>query len=113
MSHIIKDNQGVNIEKLEMPILSIIPIVKALYESMDVPFKITCGFQNRGWWSYHNFGLAIDTKVMHIDNPEKRIKLFDLIFRTMPDNYDVVFEKDHIHIEYDPPFMKYFKPEEK
>jgi hypothetical protein len=51
--------------------------------------------------SLHYMGLAWDFRVWGLNNPQK---VSDDIKRLLQDadyHYDVIFEKDHIHIEYD------------
>ena len=51
--------------------------------------------------SKHYVGLAIDLRIWHMSDTQ--IKNFTHYFVINYDkNYDLVLEKDHIHIEYDP-----------
>jgi len=51
--------------------------------------------------SFHNGGLAIDIRTR--DMPEPQVKEFtEELRKCLGDEYDVVVEKDHIHIEFDP-----------
>jgi hypothetical protein len=52
--------------------------------------------------SLHNRGLAVDLRIRDLDNTVKRSIMLDLNRSLHPRGYDVVLEKDHIHIEYDP-----------
>lgn len=51
--------------------------------------------------SKHYTGYAIDLRIWHMS--DSQIKIFTNFFQKNFDkNYDLVLEKDHIHIEYDP-----------
>jgi hypothetical protein len=49
--------------------------------------------------SLHYSGLAVDLRTWDLRNPRSCV---DKMGRALGDNYDVVLEKDHIHLEYDP-----------
>lgn len=50
--------------------------------------------------SLHPFGLAADLGVQ-ANEPAKLEKLFSQLTRRMPTTYDVVYEGNHVHVEYD------------
>jgi len=51
--------------------------------------------------SLHYAGLAFDCRTMGIP-PDKLTEMKDAIMIALGPEYDVVLEKDHFHIEYDP-----------
>lgn len=51
--------------------------------------------------SLHNAGLAIDIRTRNIDSLQDKRYMRDEIARRLGDQFDVVLESDHIHIEFD------------
>lgn len=51
--------------------------------------------------SYHYKGLAIDTRTHYFESIEEIYKVADEIRQRLNEFYDVVVEKDHLHIEFD------------
>lgn len=51
--------------------------------------------------SLHYTGFAIDTRTRYF-NKEKQQELVGDIRRHLTDEFDVILEKDHCHIEFDP-----------
>lgn len=58
--------------------------------------SITDGVHTRG--SVHKDGRAFDMRIFHLSNPKK---IADALRARLPKDYDVVLEKDHIHVEVD------------
>jgi len=58
--------------------------------------------------SAHNTGRAFDLRTWTTINsgvqipPTRRLQMYDLINKLVDDEFDVVTESDHIHVEYDP-----------
>ena len=62
---------------------------------------------NRVADSLHPFDLAVDCDPVN-DRPDDRQSLADYFRRVLPAGYDVVFESNHVHVEWDthrPPLM--------
>lgn len=55
------------------------------------------GIHTRG--SVHSEGLAFDMRSYHLSNPQK---VASALKARLPNAYDVVVERDHIHVELDP-----------
>ena len=51
--------------------------------------------------SLHYFGQAVDIRTRHVPDELRKV-LSDDIRRRLTDDYDVVLEATHIHLEYDP-----------
>lgn len=51
--------------------------------------------------SLHYSGFAVDFRTRHLGN-EHRQEIAAEIAIALGDDYDVVLEKDHLHVEYDP-----------
>ena len=60
--------------------------------------SLTDGTHSKG--SLHYVGLAADIRVS--DMPFEVLKYVDSLKLALKENYDVVYEKTHIHIEYQP-----------
>ena len=52
--------------------------------------------------SLHYQGLAVDFRTRHIPSPAMKRQICDLIAEALGDEYDVLLEATHIHVEYDP-----------
>jgi len=67
--------------------------------------SVVDGTHGRG--SFHYKGLAFDVRTRNDDNPIQwdvtvKNRLVDEIRNRLNDEFDVVLEKDHIHVEWDP-----------
>lgn len=51
--------------------------------------------------SLHQFGLAVDIDTVG-DKPADTQSIAEWMRRRLPAGYDVVFESNHVHVEYDP-----------
>lgn len=51
--------------------------------------------------SRHYVGLAVDIRIWYVKNPQV---FADSIKKLLGKHYDVVLEKTHIHVEYDPKY---------
>jgi hypothetical protein len=74
--------------------------IAALEEGFDV-YVTSMQDKTHGPVSLHPFGLAIDLGVAG-NVPAQLEKLFSRLARRLPPTYDVVFEGNHVHVEYDP-----------
>jgi formylmethanofuran dehydrogenase subunit B len=60
------------------------------------------------WGSLHYRGDAVDFRIKHVVtnngswDDDKIRKIFEAIKAALPDDYDVVLEDDHIHVEFQP-----------
>jgi hypothetical protein len=97
MSMLIK--AGVDISRLKPPIRKKLSKVHALYEALGEHMIITCAYDgNHLAGSFHYAHLAID-----LAYPLKMSNSFrDDLKAVFGPDYDIVFEQNHIHIEYDP-----------
>lgn len=73
-------------------------LVEKVYEEFKTELVITSGRDGKhGDNSLHYSGRAMDTRTFNIlENLLKRLK------EVLGSEYDIVLEKDHIHIEWDP-----------
>lgn len=77
-------------------------VVAGVYEELNLDCVITsCCDGKHGHHSHHYKGMAIDFRTRHV--PEWQLpKLVRLLKESLEEQFQVVLEKDHIHIEYDP-----------
>ncbi len=95
---------GARLIGLKPEILGIIPLAVEVFRNYAHPFYYTSGTDGKhGRRSHHRFGLAIDfdfDEGLH-DSHIGEDMAADLRDCLGPD-YDVIFEGNHFHIEYDP-----------
>jgi len=90
---------GVDISRLNREIRRSLSRVEAVYNEHIEEFVITSTFEgNHGAGSLHYSNDAYDVRLPFNEIQE----VFNVIKETLGNPYDVVFERDHIHIEYDP-----------
>jgi len=94
---------GVDISRLKRPIRRVLPIVDRVYREHGEEAVITSTYEgDHSPGSLHYADLAIDIRYAK-DNPTGvAMELVQEIRDKLGDDYDIVLEKDHIHIEYDP-----------
>lgn len=90
---------GVDISRLKREIRKALPVVDSVYASFDEEMVVTSTYEgNHGAGSLHYADEAFDTRKSLAFY--QRIKME--IKKRLGNDYDVVIEQDHIHIEYDP-----------
>jgi len=92
--------------KVGVSVLGIKPEILAAYPTIDSAFSpkdavITSAVNGtHGRKSMHPLGYAIDLRIRHlVDNEVDKIVL--LLKTWLTDEYDVILEDDHIHLEFD------------
>lgn len=94
---------GVSVNGIKKETITLIGILNCyFYIFINKPFVITsCTDGKHMKGSKHYSGYAIDIRSRHLDNLEivKLVNWFEINHGL---KYDMVVEKDHIHIEYDP-----------
>lgn len=95
----IKLKAGVVVTGITPEILLAIYIAKTVYDSCDEPSmtitSVTDGKHRAN--SLHYKGLAVDLRL-----PILQMAVMDKLRVALGNSYDVILEKTHIHIEYDP-----------
>lgn len=93
----VKDD-SVNIEDLVPEVKSKLEDIERIYNMFNVELVITSGKDGKhGNNSLHYRGRAVDTRTYHVLD-----RLVNLLRAELGPDFEVVLEKDHIHIEYDP-----------
>jgi len=97
-----KIKKGIKINGLKPEMLLGIFIAKSIYDKWDkelVITEITGG--KHSFASLHYSGNAVDIRTNYFTDLEKDLVAKDLK-EALSENYDVVVEKTHIHIEFQP-----------
>ena len=90
---------GVDISRLERNTRRGLGKVDRIFESHNQEMIITSTFDgNHGAGSLHYANQAFDLRLPEAD----RENVEAMIFEELDDDFDVLTETDHIHIEYDP-----------
>ena len=93
----VKDD-SVRIEKLVPELASRLDDIERIYNMFNVELVITSGNDGKHQnGSLHYNNAAVDLRVYHILD-----KLVQLLRNELGSDFDVLLEKDHIHLEYDP-----------
>jgi hypothetical protein len=92
---------GVMVAGVQPEIMLGIMAAHTVYEGLGVELVITSVLDGKhSSRSLHYKGQAIDIRTREMThNTAKRA--CELIKKALPDDFDVVLEKDHIHLEYD------------
>lgn len=97
--------KGVKICSLTPQAVLMIAIVNDYYKEMKIDCIITsCNDGKHIDKSFHRFGFAIDFRSNNI-RKENQLNFWKGLKEVLGDNFQVIFEKDHFHIEYDPKIM--------
>jgi len=90
---------GVDISRLKRKIRKTLCVVDKIYEEYGLELVITSTYDgNHSACSYHYANDAYDIRWRPCYGKDVYMK----IKKALGDDFDVVLEKDHIHIEYDP-----------
>jgi len=99
----LKFKQGVKFKGIKPEILVALPAVMTRFEDVAADYvMITSGLDGtHSAKSLHYEGLAIDLRTRHI-TLEKAQAVVKALKMDLGDQYDVVLERTHIHLEFDP-----------
>jgi len=96
----IRYKPGVKVAGIRPEILAAYPVIEAAYGSKTAVITSACdGKHSRG--SFHYLGLAIDLRTRHLEEGGAE-QIVKLMVEWLTDEYDVVLESDHIHLEFQP-----------
>lgn len=93
--------KGVKVKGVQLEMVAIWPAVAAAYASFDRECIITSVMDGEHKEIVHYLGFATDFRTRNVPQGWWD-KLVDRIRENLTDEYDVVLEKDHIHVEFDP-----------
>lgn len=98
-----KIKPGVKLNGLGSEILLGIMVAKSVYEAHGIDLVITSGTDSKhGYSSEHYKGDAVDIRTKNINPAYERKIIADQIKEALGQEFDVVLESSHLHIEYDP-----------
>jgi len=90
---------GVDISRLNRDIRRSLPKAEAVYDQYGEDFVVTSTFEGtHGSGSLHYSNDAYDVRLPKGDIKE----IFNAVKETLGNSFDVIWEGDHIHTEYDP-----------
>lgn len=93
---------GVSLRGMQPQVLLAVQVALQAYTDAGYDLVITSctdGKHSRG--SRHYVGLAVDFRIRHVDK-ESLPEIYRRIKEALGTEYDVILEKTHIHVEYDP-----------
>ena len=94
--------RGVKLSGLQPEMLEACDVAEAVYAYFDKDCIVTSGRDpHHSDYSHHYKGLAIDLRTRHLSATET-IHIHEQLQMRLGDEYQVILETDHIHVEYDP-----------
>ena len=98
-----KIKKGVKLNGLGTEILLAIIIATSVYEAHGIELVITSATDSiHGYSSEHYKGDAVDIRTNTIKPETKKSFITAQIAEALGDEFDVVLESNHLHVEYDP-----------
>lgn len=98
----IKIKEGAKLNGLQPQMVIALVVASAVYSSYNVDCVLTEGTGGKhGRGSLHYIGNAIDLRTRDL-GVSVRSRVADEIREALGEQYDVVLESDHIHIEFQP-----------
>lgn len=95
---------GVKLKGIRPEILVALMVARDVYHVYGQELVVTCGLdghENRPQ-SLHNSGLAVDLRTRIFPTETQKRVVADELQKKLGDEFDVVLEVDHIHVEFDP-----------
>jgi len=93
---------GVDINGLKPEILIALMIAQSVYQDYGAELVLTCGVEaDHSPKSLHYVGLAIDIGISSLSR-SSAVKISSDLSAKLSDQFDIVLENDHIHIEFQP-----------
>lgn len=94
--------KGVKLQGIQPEMVAILPTLSKIWREMGQTLVITSVCDGKhGIRSLHYSGLAIDCRTRYFST-EQKYELRDRVTRSLTDEFDVVLEDTHLHIEFDP-----------
>jgi hypothetical protein len=96
-----KLKEGVNLEGVSWRMFHAACVAEQIYKKYGVECVITSANDGKhGDKTLHHKGLALDLRTWNLGGREMQVSVE--LAAALGKDYDVVLEKDHIHMEYDP-----------
>ena len=97
-----KIKKGTNVNGLKPEIVLIFPVVESVYKEYGAEAVLTSGVDSKhGDHSHHYKGLATDWRTRNVEK-QFHTSLTKRLRDSLSEQYQVVYERNHIHIEFDP-----------
>jgi hypothetical protein len=95
--------QGVRVQGLRPEILLAAIVADGVYRDLDARDAVitSCVDGSHSPGSKHYVGAAIDLRIWTLEEAKHKTAV-RMLKERLTDDYDVVLEHDHIHVEYDP-----------
>jgi len=99
----LKFKPGVDLRGIQPEALAMVPVVVARFAEIGADYAmITSALDGKhSTQSLHYKGKALDWRIRHLKDGEAEL-VTKFIRLDLGQQFDVVLEKDHIHIEFDP-----------
>lgn len=96
-----KIKAGVNVQGLNITMQKVMKSVELIYKRHNQESVITSGMDGtHSAGSFHYFGMALDYRTRFFENDAESIQVAKEIQEELGPQYTVLFETDHIHIQY-------------
>ena len=106
----IKIKNGADVRGLKDEIWDIVYETNKLYEQYGVDCVITSGLDGKhSKTSLHYLGYAVDIRIRNLKREGQAEYIVDKHKDLHDKLYDIILEKTHIHIEYDPRYYMWSK----
>ena len=97
-----KFKKGISILGVRPELLFGLMVVESTFQKLNADLVITSVCDSKhSVTSLHYAGCAADIRIRHL-SPEKIQVITNALNENLTEDFDVVLEKDHIHIEYQP-----------
>lgn len=94
---------GVNFSNMHEKIWAAVPKMSAVFERVKKPLVITSGRDGKHMaGSLHYVGRAVDLRSRDLGTDAIKVAVLNDLKKELGADYDVLFEGDHYHVEYDP-----------
>ncbi len=98
-----KIKSGVSLAELQPQMAIAVLVVESVYQAMGTEAVITSGSDGQHMTgSLHYKGLALDFRISNLSVTSRAKLATSQITAALGEEFDVVLEADHLHIEFDP-----------
>lgn len=98
----VETKDGVALDGLRIQMWPVLEIAAQIWRAAGQQLVVTSTTGGRhGKGSRHYDGLAVDLRTRYFSD-EERVRVLDQLRAALGDEYDVVLERTHMHVEYDP-----------
>lgn len=94
---------GVNITGIRNEMLWGVMAAQRVYDTLNVEMVVTSALDGKhSATSLHYAGAAVDLRINNFPTRDYAKDARDLIAAALPNDFDVILEGNHIHLEYQP-----------